>query len=753
MAIAEPREEDLHSRLAETVGPLLSAAEPLIPADGSVPQIVLAHRQRRARERLLDALVSRGSASVPAPLLRELRTLVQSWAGAAFSDGFEAVEAFEIRCAAEHDRVAAEESGDSERLLDVLENEHRRRIVEQLGRIELKGIQTSHRVLQDLDVVYVPLHLEAPPEETEGKAERVITDLIRPRVEASKVLCENRHVLVVGAPGSGKSTLISYLATRAAAGRLSRELGWADDPLPLVLAVRSLKSANLTARGIASHTGCEPEVVRRALKRGRAFLFIDGLDEAPEALRLSLIESLHGFIRRNPETHLLVTSRAAGAPGEVEKSLHGLRPYRLVDLAREEVDEFIDKWCLAAEISLRKGRSEAERVAGKSAGDLKSRLTASYSVQRIAVNPLLVTILCVVHRFLGRTIPEHRVTLYEKCTDALLYEWDRAKFEEGAAIGLLDAQSKRRLLMGVASRVHEEHAAEISEEEVVQHFATILPDLGRPKADAKKIVAEIRDRSGLLVERRPGFFAFSHLTFQEYLCALDYATHKRFDELVRHHHNPWWHEVIILAAGTQTGSGGAISRRLLRKKDDTALALAAQCLETEADMPISARKEIERWLEKFIPPRRYEDVERIAKLGVVAAPLLTKLLHSDLAAKELSWVLESLDRINYEPAIPQLARLTSDSRVSLIHLDMGQDESYRLTIGGLSTFILEARAYSSSIARRVLPNAIWHTPLEDLEAISAWRGDLQSDVALLVQEVLNARRREGAPRKSDKGTA
>jgi hypothetical protein len=41
---------------------------------------------------------------------------------------------------------------------------------------------------------------------------------------------------------------------------------------------------------------------------------------------------------------------------------------------------------------------------------------------------------------------------YEKCTDALLYEWDRGKFDEGAAIGFLDARAKRTLLMGIARK-------------------------------------------------------------------------------------------------------------------------------------------------------------------------------------------------------------------------------------------------------------------------------------------------------------
>src|ERR1039457_6035040 len=135
---------------------------------------------------------------------------------------------------------------------------------------------------------------------------------------------------------------------------------------------------------------------------------------------------------------VIVTSRPAGAPGEIESCLPSFGGFRLADFTDTEVHAFIDKWCAAAERSASSESSEAQKQAIAAADDLKSRIARSRPVQRIAVNPLLTTILCVVHRFLGRTIPEHRVTLYEKCTDALLYEWDRAKFPKDAAVGNLE---------------------------------------------------------------------------------------------------------------------------------------------------------------------------------------------------------------------------------------------------------------------------------------------------------------------------
>lgn len=127
--------------------------------DASLPPVVVQNRLERAQGRINKALASSGLPK-PTPELRaRVESLVSQWAGRSFDDGFQPVEQLEIECARERDLMEAEASRDPERVFDVLEKRFRRHVIEQYGSIELRGIQVSHRVILDLDEVYVPLHV------------------------------------------------------------------------------------------------------------------------------------------------------------------------------------------------------------------------------------------------------------------------------------------------------------------------------------------------------------------------------------------------------------------------------------------------------------------------------------------------------------------------------------------------------------------------------------------------------------------
>jgi len=281
--------KDIRAQIeAAVVRPIFDSVRQNGHRDQSLPEVVFANRRSRAYGRVLDALISRGAAVLPAELRIRLESMVESWSTQAFDDAFGPIQEFEIQCARERDLVVAEESGDPRKVLEVRERDYRRRVIERFGSIELRGIQLNHRVILDLDEVYVPLHFE----ELSAARGHDYSQLLmsHPRKQVDEILKDRSRIFLIGAPGSGKSTLVSFLASRCAVGK--HGLNWPERALPFVVTVRELKDAAIGLEWLASQLGIAADLVLAALSEERAVLLVDGLDEAPEELRAQLVGAL-----------------------------------------------------------------------------------------------------------------------------------------------------------------------------------------------------------------------------------------------------------------------------------------------------------------------------------------------------------------------------------------------------------------------------------------------------------------------------
>jgi hypothetical protein len=167
-------------------------------------------------------------------------------------------------------------------------------------------------------------------------------------------------------------------------------------------------------------------------------------------------------------------------------------------------------------------------------------------------------------------LPQERVRLYDKCVTALVDTW-----EEVRGLTIAEKQrpfytERRRLLERLAYELHTRSGqpgqlqtvtrAEL--ETLLTRFLMESRRLGladdpqTAASEAQALIRLIQRRTGLLVERAEGVFAFPHLTFQEYLAASHIE--KRFlaggveaiwtaiqDRLF----DPHWREVVLLLLG------------------------------------------------------------------------------------------------------------------------------------------------------------------------------------------------------------
>ncbi|MCP4689966.1 MAG: SUMF1/EgtB/PvdO family nonheme iron enzyme, partial [Desulfobacterales bacterium] len=258
----------------------------------------------------------------------------------------------------------------------------------------------------------------------------------------------------------------------------------------------------------------------------------------------------------------------------------------------EMIDRFITAWY---EELGRKGSAPRQSVPGLI--EQLQRAVRQKDLKRLAPNPLLLTVMALVHAHKGG-LPDARALLYEESVDILLWRWEQIKSgdrEETAPLRrlLLEAgRNDKELMRVIGELAFEAHAsggsgkdsdelADISEHRLEKALA------GLNKGDrnwAMKLVETMKLRAGLLVERTPEVFTFPHRTFQEYLAGVHLARRtnlaQKGAELAE---DPGrWREVILLAVG-----------HLIYSAADTTgpLALAAElCPEDAEDDEKSWRK-------------------------------------------------------------------------------------------------------------------------------------------------------------------
>lgn len=318
-------------------------------------------------------------------------------------------------------------------------------------------------------------------------------------------------------------------------------------------------------------------------------IFLDGLDEVtlPEERR-KVARWIDELCAVFPHNHYVVTSRTVGYR---EAPLHnGFHKFGLCAFDREDIRQFVFRWQDAVD-ALCPGESEVDRALRiqREVERLLTIMQEKPGIRHLASNPLLPTIVLLVYNSRTR-LPEERGRLYDECIDVLLEHLQKARLDEMREGGAfrstqgLKLEQQRDLLKAMAFWLHERGLREGEETEICATLlANLLPAIGLDPAEARPFLREVEERSGLLIQRGSGI-GFSHLTFQEYLTALELNDREdsqaAIEYLVQCRLRSWWHEVIQLYAGSIVDAGRLI-RQLLHAPDTElhhVLLLAGQCL-------------------------------------------------------------------------------------------------------------------------------------------------------------------------------
>jgi hypothetical protein len=301
---------------------------------------------------------------------------------------------------------------------------------------------------------------------------------------------------------------------------------------------------------------------RRLLESDRALLLLDGLDEvADEGLRGRIFEIFRD-VCEHWRCPIVVTSRPIQT---AELRAMGFHVATVEPFGLPEIRTFLDHWVAAlyqAEgAEALHGEGEQYRAA------LLAAICDLPRVRRLAANPVMLTCLCVVHWNEGH-LPEGRSRVYRAVLRWLIAARTKLREKEGftdrfawsafaqLALAMMSAPKGKRTTFDL------EEAAVAVDAAVRRQFPALSSEERR--REARRWLAFECLGSGIVEELSGRRLRFWHLTFQEFLAALQLAWRDDGENaksswwpvVEKHLDAAQWRETVELFPGCLLEEGG-----------------------------------------------------------------------------------------------------------------------------------------------------------------------------------------------------
>ena len=499
-----------------------------------------------------------------------------------------------------NDRSGLAPSADTTEKLHTYEKRYLEQVIQECGTLHTEGVD---RVTAPLTDVFVMLEaLKIPPREIKtdvpptseqdqemGLKERIATALgshlpkgekgvdLRPPpspVPLPEILQRHRHLVILGDPGSGKTTTLQCVALCFAEKHLAREkLGLNEARVPVRGDLRSYDSTEplgeflvkaVAALGLFDPVSAQSSqeiakaLLRNWLSEGRLAVLLDGLDEVPEGRRATVAEAIVRFARTNEgqSCRVVVATRIAGyrTIGELGKPFYHytIRPFA----GPEDALPYVSGW-----LRILVGANTEEDVRDE-AWAMLNEMGQRNSLQKVVGNPLLLRLAVTLYTENGE-LTKNRAELYRRFVDEVLEKRERAR---GIADTCWTRQQIERSLEAVAWALQNEGQKTVSQlAKVAEQEMTGLPDF-------QALVSYLRERLGLLVTygyEQGELVSFRHLTFREFFVARRLARAWEVDQKQtwrflrpRLHHLDWREPILLLAGMIGSTEATKLARRI-----------------------------------------------------------------------------------------------------------------------------------------------------------------------------------------------
>ncbi|MBD2208105.1 NACHT domain-containing NTPase [Calothrix sp. FACHB-1219] len=362
---------------------------------------------------------------------------------------------------------------------------------------------------------------------------------VRERVTGLQAVKKYAKLMILGKPGSGKTTFLQHVFIECNQGYLLA------DRIPILILLRDFvrQAKRVSNFSFDSHISsylrevASQQEVTALLSAGKFLLLLDGLDEVPEENSDAVVDEIEFFLDNYDQNYFIITCR-------VQAQKYRFNRFNYVEVAdfnSEQIVNFAHKWFAA---NSRNRLKEAEKQSSKLIELLN--LPENQKIKELAVTPILLSLTCRIFDDKGKFYSKQS-EIYEQGLEILLSKWDDSRRIKRYSVyqNLSSIEKKRKLLTYLAVRKFEQEQYMLFEQDEIQSY--IAEYLNISLEDSQTVLESIETQHGLIVERAQRIYSFSHLTFQEYFAAKWFCDQPDWQILVKHISELRYREVFILA--------------------------------------------------------------------------------------------------------------------------------------------------------------------------------------------------------------